>query len=81
VPLRPRIAILNAMGRVLVTAGIVLVAVGLLAMPGERAGVRLGRLPGDIRIEGRHGGFYFPVVTCIPISAALSLIAWLPGRR
>jgi len=34
----------------------------------------LGRLPGDIRIEREHGAFYFPIVTCIIVSVALSLI-------
>ena len=37
----------------------------------------LGRLPGDIHIEGSRGGFYFPIVTCLLVSAVLSLIAWL----
>jgi len=34
----------------------------------------LGRLPGDIRIEREHCAFYFPIVTCIIISIALSLL-------
>jgi hypothetical protein len=72
---------LKPVGRILITAGIVLVAAGLVVALAERAGLRLGRLPGDIRIEGRHGGFYFPVVTCLLVSAVLSLIAWLFGRR
>ena len=36
-----------------------------------------GRLPGDIRIEGSRGSFYFPVVTCLLLSAVLSLAMWL----
>ena len=40
----------------------------------------LGRLLGDIAIRGEHGSFYFPVMTCILVSAALSLIFWLIGR-
>jgi hypothetical protein len=47
----------------------------------ERAGIRLGRLPGDIRLEGKHGAFYFPIVTCILISVLLSLISWLFRSR
>lgn len=58
-----------------------LVIVGLLVVLGERVGIRLGHLPGDIRIEGRHGSFYFPITTCVLISVVLSLIAWLVGRR
>ena len=69
------------MGRLLINLGILLVIVGLVIVLGERAGIRLGRLPGDIRIEGRRGGFYFPIVTCLLISLVLSLVAWLFGRR
>lgn len=69
------------MGRLFIYAGILLVIVGLLIVLGERVGIHLGRLPGDIRIEGRRGGFYFPIVTCLLISAILSAIAWFFNRR
>jgi hypothetical protein len=65
------------MGRLLIGAGILLVIVGAMVMLADRAGIHLGRLPGDIRIEGKHGSFYFPVVTCILISVMLSLISLL----
>jgi len=39
-------------GRLLITAGIVLVAAGLVIVIGEKVRDSLGRLPGDIRIEG-----------------------------
>jgi hypothetical protein len=66
------------MNRLLVIAGLVLVAAGLLWPFLTRLG--LGRLPGDIAIRTEHGGFYFPIVTCLVISVALSLIFWLSGR-
>ncbi|HWF06852.1 MAG TPA: DUF2905 domain-containing protein [Bryobacteraceae bacterium] len=69
------------MGRWLINAGIVLVVAGLVVIGAEKAGIRLGRLPGDIRIEGRRGGLYFPIVTCLIVSVVLSVIAWLFGRR
>jgi hypothetical protein len=47
----------------------------------ERLGLHFGRLPGDIRIAGKNGSFYFPVVTCIVLSAVLSLIGWLFRSR
>jgi hypothetical protein len=68
-------------GRLLINAGILLVIAGLAIVLGERFGIRPGRLPGDIRIEGRRGGFYFPIVTCLSISAILSLIFWFFRRR
>jgi hypothetical protein len=69
------------MGRLFINAGILLVIVGLVIMLGDRIGMHLGRLPGDIRIEGRRGGFYFPIVTCLLVSAVLSAVAWFFSRR
>ena len=66
------------MSRLLVTLGLVLVAAGLLWPYLARLG--LGRLPGDIAIRGEHGGFYFPIVTCLVISLVISAIFWLIGR-
>ena len=48
---------------------------------GDRLPIKLGRLPGDIRIEGKNGSFYFPIVTCILLSAILSLVMWFFNRR
>ncbi|MEI9814948.1 MAG: DUF2905 domain-containing protein [Acidobacteriota bacterium] len=53
------------MGRTLIVAGVLLIVAGALVTVGDRLPVKLGRLPGDIRIEGKHGSFYFPVVTCL----------------
>ena len=69
------------MGRLLITAGVVLIVIGVIVILGERTGIRFGRLPGDIRMEGRRGAFYFPIVTCLLLSLVLSLIAWLFNRR
>jgi hypothetical protein len=69
------------MGRWLIGAGFLLVIAGVVVILGERVGIRLGRLPGDIRIEGRHGAFYFPIATCILISVVVSVISWLFRSR
>ncbi len=69
------------MGRTLIGLGVLLIVAGLLVMLGERLPVRLGRLPGDIVIRGKNSAFYFPVVTCLIVSVALSLLLWLFGRR
>jgi len=66
------------MGRLLVIVGLVLVMAGLAWPFLSRLG--LGRLPGDIVIRSEHGGFYFPIVTCLVISLVLSGIFWLIGR-
>jgi hypothetical protein len=62
------------MQKALIIIGLIMVAAGLLWPWLSRLG--LGRLPGDIRIETEGGGFYFPIVTCIVISVALSLLLW-----
>jgi hypothetical protein len=61
-------------GRLLLIGGILLAAVGGLLLIGGRLPLRLGRLPGDIAIEGKRGSFYFPIVTCILLSVVLTLV-------
>ena len=68
---------MRELGRWLILAGVILAAVGGLLLLTGRLPLRLGRLPGDIAIEGHHGSFYFPIVTCLLLSAALTLIMWI----
>jgi hypothetical protein len=65
------------LGKFLLVAGIVLAATGALLMSGSKLPLRLGRLPGDIVVQGRNGGFYFPIVTCIIVSVVLTLLMWI----
>ena len=67
---------LRELGKMLVVVGVVLVGAGALLAFAGRLPFRLGRLPGDISYTGRHGSFYFPIVTCIVASAVLTLIFW-----
>jgi hypothetical protein len=68
-------------GRTLIVIGLVVLAIGIVVTLSERLPIKLGRLPGDIVIRGKNGAFYFPVVTCLIVSAVLSLVMWLIGRR
>jgi DUF2905 family protein len=68
-------------GRVLIVAGLVLVAAGVVVMLGERLPIKLGRLPGDIVIKGKNSTFYFPWVTCLLLSALFTVVSWLLSRR
>jgi hypothetical protein len=68
------------MGRWLILIGLACIVAGIAWMLLERVGIRLGRLPGDIAIRGRNGGFYFPIVTCLLISALLTLLGWFLRR-
>ncbi|HTX15942.1 MAG TPA: DUF2905 domain-containing protein [Candidatus Baltobacteraceae bacterium] len=65
------------LGRLLLVAGIVILGAGAFLFFGAKLPFRLGRLPGDISYQGRHGGFYFPIVTCILVSVALTLFLWI----
>jgi DUF2905 family protein len=63
------------MQRFLVMLGAVLVVAGL-AWP-WLAKLGLGRLPGDIHIEREGFSFHFPLMTCLLVSAVLTLLLWL----
>jgi Protein of unknown function (DUF2905) len=65
----------------LIAVGLLVAALGVIVSLGEKLPIRLGRLPGDIIIRGKHSVFYFPLVTCLLISAVLSLVLWLINRR
>ena len=65
------------MGLWILKAGLILAGIGILVVFSEKLGIHPGRLPGDIRMVGRHGSFYFPFVTCILLSLVLSLAAFL----
>jgi Protein of unknown function (DUF2905) len=65
------------LGRLLIIAGIVLGGIGAVLYFSGRLPFRLGRMPGDISWQGKHGSFYFPVVTCVVLSVILSALFWL----
>jgi len=68
---------LRALGRPLLVLGVLIVFVGALLYFGGKLPFRLGRLPGDIVHRGEQSTFYFPIVTCLVLSAGLSLLLWL----
>ena len=62
------------LARFLVIGGIILILIGGGVYLAAKFGIPLGRLPGDIRIEGKNGSFYFPIVTSIVLSLLLTII-------
>jgi hypothetical protein len=64
------------LGKLLLFCGVVLGIAGVLLMVGGKLPMRLGRLPGDIAYRGKNGAFYFPMVTCLLLSAGLTLLFW-----
>lgn len=67
---------MNPAAKWMIIGGIILIVLGLLWQVGGRY-LNLGRLPGDIVVEKENFKFYFPVVTCLLISVAGSLILYL----
>ena len=72
-------------GKLLVFAGAALIVAGALLIAGSKVSfLRVGRLPGDISYKGRNVSFYFPLVSCLIVSALATLLFWLIsflGRR
>jgi hypothetical protein len=68
------------LGKLLIVFGGIMVLLGIVVVLSGRAGLPLGRLPGDFVYRGRNTTFYFPIVTCIVLSVALSFILWVVGR-
>ncbi|MBO4222077.1 MULTISPECIES: DUF2905 domain-containing protein [Bradyrhizobium] len=66
------------MQRALIILGLLLLAAGLLWPVIGKLG--LGRLPGDIHVEGSNYSFYFPLMTSLLLSVVLSVIIWLVNR-
>ena len=65
-------------GKLLVFAGVALIVIGALLMLGSKfAFFGLGRLPGDIAYKGKNISLYFPLVTCIVLSAVVTLVLGL----
>jgi hypothetical protein len=60
----------------LIIAGLVLVALGLLLYASPSIPI-LGRLPGDLRIERPGFRLYVPITSCLLISLVLSAAVWL----
>ncbi len=71
---------MHDLGRLLLVAGLVVAAIGagLLVLPQVPW---LGRLPGDINVERGNFSFHFPLVTCLVVSAVLTLLLHFFFRR
>lgn len=67
---------MEAVGKLLVMAGLGLVVVGLILwFLAPRGG-----LPGDVTIRHGNATFFFPVVTCLVVSVVVTLILQLFRR-
>ncbi len=68
-------------GKLLVTVGVVLIAIGLILEFTPGLFSWFGRLPGDIRMEGENMSFFFPVTSMLIISVVLTIIVNVFFRR
>ncbi|MCC6276604.1 MAG: DUF2905 domain-containing protein [Oligoflexia bacterium] len=67
---------MNAVSKTLILAGLILIVTGVLWHFGSKV-FPVGRLPGDITVEKENFKFYFPIMSSLILSAALSLIIFL----
>jgi hypothetical protein len=65
------------LGRTLLVVGALLLVTGAFLFFSGKLPFRIGKLPGDIVHKGEHFTIYFPLITCLLIGAALSLVFWL----
>jgi hypothetical protein len=70
---------MESLGRTLMVAGIVLAVLGVVLYVSPSIPL-LGRLPGDLRIERPGFRFYFPITSCLLVSAAISGVLWLVSK-
>ena len=71
---------MSDLGRVLIVAGVLIAAVGVVLLFVGRV-PWLGRLPGDIHVERGNWSFHFPLATSLLLSVVLTLVFYLIGRR
>lgn len=63
----------DSFGRWMIVAGLGLAAIGVLIVLLSRAGIPLGRLPGDIRLQGENVTCLIPLASMILISLILTI--------
>jgi hypothetical protein len=71
---------MTELGKALLGLGLLIALVGALVLLAGRAGLPLGRLPGDFAYRGRRVSVYFPLGTSILISVLLTAVLYLISR-
>lgn len=71
---------LNSVGKIFIIIGLVFIVIGIIVALNIKI-PWIGRLPGDIYIQRKNFSFYFPLTTCLLISAILSFIFILWGKK
>ena len=68
------------LGRALVSLGLLLAVIGGILLLAGRAGLPLGRLPGDFAYRGKNVQVFFPLATSILVSILLTLLFYLISK-
>jgi len=63
----------QSVARFLMIFGLLVFVIGAVLFLSSRFDIPLGRLPGDIRIEGQNTRIYIPIVTSIILSILLTI--------
>jgi hypothetical protein len=71
----------SGLGRLLIAGGLILAALGVLVLLGDKLPFRLGRLPGDIVWQGKNTTFYFPITTLVLLNLVLFFLVRLFSRH
>jgi hypothetical protein len=71
---------MSDLGKFLIMAGALLLAVGLVLVFLGKTNLPIGRLPGDIVYRGKNTTVYFPLATSILLSVVLTLVLYVIGR-
>lgn len=65
---------LETVGKILLLVGLGVAVLGGGLWVLARLGLPLGKLPGDINIQGSGVSFYFPIVSCLLLSIVATLV-------
>jgi hypothetical protein len=65
------------LGRMLISAGVLLVVIGGIVLLAGRAGLSLGRLPGDVTYRGSRFVVFAPLGTSLLLSLLFSLVLYI----
>ncbi len=67
---------MTSFAKILILLGVIFVALGIFLLVVPKVPY-LGKLPGDIYIKKEKFTLYFPLATCLVLSALISLIFWI----
>ncbi len=68
---------MTSAGKTILVIALVLAAAGAVVWGLGRLGFK--GLPGDISFQASSTKVYFPIVTCLVLSAVLTLVLWIVG--